>query len=51
VTGAHARRPSGDTVGGPMRLIAHKVSTVTGGLRLRRAGIGGDLGRIDARLY
>jgi len=43
VTGAQASRPSGDTVGVPIRFNAHNDSTVSGGLAAdraeRRAGI------------
>src|SRR6476469_6657228 len=43
VTLAHARLPSGASVGAPMRLIAHSASTSSGGLvaveRALRAGM------------
>src|SRR5207244_5749762 len=42
VTGAHAYRPSGASVGAPMRLIAHNASTSSGFLlrrAVRRAGM------------
>ena len=38
VTAAQASAPSGESVGAPMRLIAHSASTVSGGLRLSHGG-------------
>ena len=41
VTDAHATRPSGDSVGLPMRLICHSASTSSGGSARERPSAAG----------